>query len=293
MVSRLSRPGWYWLSLVRLIASRPGGMGRALSWLLMYAIARIVAVRRIVRSFARRQPHPVAGCSESMFDTDVVEVVKSLRRDGFDSRLRLPAPLVRGLACLGGRVSTSSPYSGAEVSSSSAVERVAKDSTLLQIAALYLGTVPVYQGSRLWWTRSEALADPRETGAWFHYDLYDYGALVFLFYLTDVDPDSGPHVCVRASHGSRKWTDQLHPRRYRTDEEIVRSYGTERIITICGPAGTAIAEDPFCFHKVMLPTKGARLALQLLYTYNDFPAPSFNGGERSRQNAGSRARDRG
>lgn len=44
---------------------------------------------------------------------------------------------------------------------------------------------PIYQGSRIWWTRPGERADPRETGARFHYDLYDYRALTFLFYLTD------------------------------------------------------------------------------------------------------------
>jgi hypothetical protein len=146
---------------------------------------------------------------------------------------------------------------------------------VLNLAALYLGCSPIYQGSRFWWTRPGEIADPTETGSRFHYDLYDYRAVVFLFYLTDVDQHTGPHVCVRGSHRLRSWSEQIHPRRHRSDDEIIRSYGAARIVTICGPAGMVIAEDPFCFHKVMLPIKGERLAAQLLYTGSDFPVPSF------------------
>ena len=286
MALLLSRPGRYWQGVVRDMASRPGGYSRALGWLAMYTLSRIVVVRRIAGRVSRHDADPVPEVRPSMFDADVGGVVETLRVEGFDARLRLPANILRELASFGEGVSGSAPYSNSERPDPALVEKIAGDPLLLEVAALYLGSPPIYQGSRIWWTRPGERADPRETGARFHYDLYDYTALVFLFYLTDVGPDAGPHVCVRASHRRRKWRDQLHPRRHRSDGQIVRLYGEDRIVTICGPAGTVIAEDPFCFHKVKLPAQRERLALQLLYTGHDVPAPSFNRVTTSRSDAG-------
>jgi hypothetical protein len=269
--------------MLGVILGRRGGAPRAIRWLAMYALARIVLVRRIVRRIEGGVSPPVARPGESVFDTDVEAVAESLRIDGFDATLRLPPEAVAGLACLGDGAATGTPPSWIERPGSAAADRVAEDPALFRVAARYLGTKPTYRGSRVWWTRPDTSADPRETGARFHYDLYDYRAVLFLIYLTDVDADAAPHVCVRASHRLRGWRDQLHPRRHRSDEEIARSYGTERIVAICGPAGTVIAEDPFCFHKVKLPAARPRLAMQILYTGGDFPAPSFSRDERSRR----------
>ena len=241
----------------------------------MYLLARLVGVRRVVRSLAGRRAQPLDPHRSSVFDADVARVADAIRRNGFDATLRLPPAIVQELAELGKGVTSSSPYSVRAPETFPTVEMIATDGKLRELAALYLGGDPVYQGSRLWWTRPDSPGDPRETGARFHYDLYDYRALIFLFYLTDVGPDAGPHVCVRASHRLRTWRDQLHPRRHRSDEDVRRGYGLDRIVTICGPAGTTIAEDPFCFHKARPPTARDRFALQILFTGGDFPAPSF------------------
>jgi len=242
----------------------------------MYALARIVMVRTIARCRPVRRTSALGFRAGSIFDVDADALAASLRADGFDARLRLPATLVGEIVCLGKRVSASTPCA-AQGPPFEVVERIAKDPALERIAALYLGVPAIYRGSRLWWKSSEAPGDPRESGTRFHYDLYDYGSLAFLFYLSDVDASAGPHVCVRASHRFRRWRDQLHPRRHRSDEEVIRSYGRERIITIHGPAGTVIAEDPFCLHKGTPLASRRRLALQLLYTRNAFPAPPFSG----------------
>src|ERR1700737_2062033 len=100
MVSRLSKPSWYWLSLVGVIASGPGGIPRALGWLAMYALGRVVAVRRIARRLGRRRAQAMAPRSPSIFDTDIAALAESLRVNGFDARLRLPPPVVTELAAL-------------------------------------------------------------------------------------------------------------------------------------------------------------------------------------------------
>jgi len=281
-----SRPGQYWRGVFAGLVSQPRGSSRAFGWLAMYALARILVVRRIGRRLARTGPRAVPEGPRSIFDTDAAGIAEALRKDGFDARLRLPPAILPDLASLGEGMPGapgSSPFSKTEGTGLALAETLADDLTLRRIAALYLGGVPVYRGSRVWWIGPGDCADPRETGARFHYDLYDYRALTFLFYLTDVGPETAPHVCVRASHRLRRWKDQIHPRRHRSDERVVRSYGEDSVVTILGPAGTGIAEDPFCFHKVKLPAKGRRLALQLLYTGRDVPAPAFNRVGASRQ----------
>lgn len=258
----------------------------------MYALARVVVVRRIARRLSGRKVLPGRQHEPSIFDADAEQIVAALRKDGFDARLRLPAPIVQELASYRGSGSAESvPYSGDPPACLALVEKIAHDPMLLRIAALYLNAEPVYQGSRIWSTRPGEGGDPLETGARFHFDLYDYRSLTFLFYITDVDTDAAPHVCVRASHRLRRWRDQFHPRRHRSDEWLARLYGEDRLVTICGEAGTGIAEDPFCFHKVRLPARRERRAMQLLYTGGNVPAPSFNRVSASHPVAGPRSRD--
>ena len=267
--------GRYWLVMVASLLRQRGGLRQAIRWLLMYATARVLVVRRAARRVANQPSTTSIEGAQSVDESNVSKTVESLRVDGFDSRLRLPSAICRELVALGEEVTTTAPHSEAAGDSPQAVDRAAASPLIREIAASYLGGTPFYQGSRIWWTRPGAPDDPLQTGARFHYDLYDYRALVFLIYLTDVDRDSAPHICVRGSHKSRGWRNQLHWRRHRSDEEIVRLYGSDRIVTICGETGTVIAEDPFCFHKVKLPATRDRLALQLLFTCNDFPAPPF------------------
>ena len=284
MASRLSGPGRYWLKMTSALTSQPGGFLKAVHWLVMYALARVLVVRRIVRGFASDRSQPLLPMAGSIFETDIAVLADSLHRNGFDASLRLPVRTVEELLALGKEISAATPTAGPEPSSLAPLEKIAQDPTVLNLAALYLGCSPIYQGSRVWWTRPGEIADPTETGSRFHYDLYDYRELVFLLYLTEVDQLSAPHVCVRGSHRLRKWSDQIHPRRHRSDDEILRSYGAARIVTICGPAGTVIVEDPFCFHKVKLPNERKRFAAQLLYTGAEFPVPSFIRAEPTRQN---------
>jgi hypothetical protein len=244
----------------------------------MYVLARIVVVRRLVGWAARAHAPEVRIESQtrSMFDADVPAIVRAVRRDGFDSRLRLPPDFVRELAASGEPFREMVPFSLEMAPLPAAVGRIESDPLLLRLAALYFQSRPVVAGSRIWWTRAGAAdADPLATGSRFHYDLYDYRTLVVLFYLTDVPKDGATHVCVRASHRARRWRDQLHPRRHRSDEIVRRLYGGDRIVEIVGQAGTGIAEDPYCFHNVKLPTSHDRLALQILYTGREVSTPSF------------------
>ncbi|HKD19711.1 MAG TPA: hypothetical protein VKG23_17790 [Thermoanaerobaculia bacterium] len=247
--------------------ARNGGRLRALRWLIMYALGRLVAVRRLAR-FARTRRRPLLVAEPAM--------LSRLRRDGLDWSMSLPAATVGRLVERASELASSCAYPAAGNDRAVALlDEIAARSGFLAVATAYLERPARYAGSRMWWLGADSSAGALSTGAVFHYDLYDYGALVFLCYLTDVGGSGGAHVCVRSSHRRRRLKDQLRLRRHWTDGEVASRYPVERIVTVTGPAGTVIAEDPFCIHKAIAPAEGRRLAVQFLYTASDFPAPSF------------------
>jgi hypothetical protein len=158
------------------------------------------------------------------------------------------------------------------------IQKIADDPTLLEIASQYLETEPIFTGSRLWWIFAvdDPHYNPRQTVSYYHYDLDDYSCVRFFFYLTDVDINSGPHICIRGSHHHKKITHVIFPFKRRTDEEIAAVYGQENIVTICGQAGFGFAEDTICYHKAERPLGKDRLILQIQYAgknygnHNDF-----------------------
>lgn len=155
----------------------------------------------------------------------------------------------------------------------SAIAKLKHDPKLLEIAATYLNSKPICTGIRLWWsfpvnaTLQERMSFAQEL---FHYDPLDYRCLKFFFYLTDVDLDSGPHVCVRGSHKKKKLSHKLSLFIGRSDQDIIDYYKLENIVTLCGEAGFGFAEDPFCFHKGNPPRHKNRLMLQIEFCLNDY-----------------------
>jgi hypothetical protein len=165
-----------------------------------------------------------------------------------------------------------------------AIQTLANDPKLLEIAARYLGAEPVCTGSRLWWNFvvDEAIPyDPNKTITFFHYDLDDYACLRFFFYLTDVGKEGGAHVVVPGSHVKKNLSHILVPVKRRTDQQIFTYYGSENVIRLSGKAGFGFAEDTFCYHKATRPRDKDRLMLQIqfaVYDYgvqNDIIDPSF------------------
>lgn len=163
---------------------------------------------------------------------------------------------------------------------------LAHDPKILEIASRYLGGLPLYTGSRLWWLfakkekeKTLLLSDMtflslrkevRNGSYFFHYDLDDYRCLKFFFYLTEVDVSAGPHMCVQGSHEKKKISHLYSPSRRCPDRVIEEFYNTENILTICGKPGFGFAEDTFCFHKAAVPTVKDRLVLLLQFTLNDY-----------------------
>ncbi|AFY72162.1 hypothetical protein Pse7367_3947 (plasmid) [Thalassoporum mexicanum PCC 7367] len=155
----------------------------------------------------------------------------------------------------------------------SAIRRLGNDRQLVSIAQSYLGAKPIFTGSRLWWNFAiddHTVYDPNYAITFFHYDLDDYACLRFFFYLTAVDEQAGPHVCVRGSHVNKKLAYLLSPVKRRSDDYVQQHYGTENLVSVCGAAGFGFAEDTFCIHKATRPLRGDRLMLQIQFALHDY-----------------------
>ncbi|BAU66903.1 hypothetical protein STA3757_43090 [Stanieria sp. NIES-3757] len=151
------------------------------------------------------------------------------------------------------------------------IQAIINDPKLLKIATDYLQVTPIYMGARLWWSHADAPPyDFKRAGQVFHYDIDDYRALRFFFYLTDVDKSCGPHVIIRGSHTHKKWRDKLATSRFRTDSDLSDFYGKEKFIHLFGKSGFGFAEDPKIFHKGVAPESQDRLILLIRYSMNDF-----------------------
>jgi hypothetical protein len=152
-----------------------------------------------------------------------------------------------------------------------AIRAIAHDPILQYLAASYMGAPPKQIETRLWWSfvGDATSAERVKADQGFHYDLHDYRAIAFFFHLTDVDESSGPHVHVRGSHVHKPMRLLLGDTRQSSDEDMVRHYGAENLVTLCGPAGFGFATDPFGFHKGAPPQRGDRLILRVRFTITD------------------------
>ena len=158
-----------------------------------------------------------------------------------------------------------------------AFQRLKNDPILLEIAQQYLQKPAVYLSSELCWSfpnqsdNSQMIQDAQV----FHYDIDDYGAIKFFFYLTDVDESSGAHICILKSHYNKHLWHQIIGQHCASiaDSELIEAYGAENVLQICGRKGFGFVEDIFCFHKGTTPNQRSRLLLQVEFTTNYYEKP--------------------
>lgn len=271
-------------------------------------MARFPAVRRAVRSSralaqrsaTREYVTARAARPSTLVDPPAVEpFVAALRRDGFAPGLTLSVDTVEAILayahCTPGYADRN-PELGFDVdrreeagtllgkpvllaqhfntrAECPEILELSRDPLLESIAATFLGSLPRLVGSSLWWTFPVDAdeADRDRHAHRFHRDVDDFAFVKFFFYLTDVEPADGGHVCVRGSHLGAPVLgrgERLRLRRY-TDEEIEHAYGQPRIVEITGPAGTGFAENTLCIHKGLTPERRARLLLQFEFALFD------------------------
>jgi hypothetical protein len=274
-----------------------GGLGH----FFMYVLGRFRAVRLAMvglYSLRRNPPLAVANQANYVQEVDVDAAANTIFKDGFVHGLRLRPEVVDELltfssmaTCFGdGKTEFPFNYRDREAAeqqfghtfrlgrynhaflASPVLQALATDKQLVAIARKYLRTTPVLLGARMWWSFAgpAATEDQKKAGQGFHYDIDGYRALTFFFYLTDVGMSRGPHVYIRGSHVKKRLRHLVSMYKGRSDEEITASYGMERQVVSCGPAGSGFAEDIFGFHKGLSPESGDRLIVQLRFGLRDY-----------------------
>lgn len=279
---------------------------------LMRAFARfstlrvvIPTLRALIGSKRRCQKHlgQTMPFEETMFpDTNIDEMVENLNKDGVAFGLKLPEEIVDAIKEYADRsrcYADRNPAAGFRLESRVQAEealgkkilvaqyfnttsgcdeinRLARDPVLNQIARNYLKSTPTFVGSNLWWTFPvNASSEDRSRHAHlFHRDVDDFKFFKFFFYLTDVEPGDGGHVCVIGSQGkppAKHFLDRWNVRRY-SDQEIEQRYSPDQIREITGLAGEGFAEDTWCIHKGQTPVKRPRLLLQIQFALFDYGA---------------------
>lgn len=153
-----------------------------------------------------------------------------------------------------------------DVAGSAEVMSILKDRSIHAVATRYLGYRP-----RLCEAYLEVLfrteSDPSGPGYRpfrYHYDIPGFGFIAFFFYLTAVDERNGAHVMIRRSHNRKPI--RLLLRSGQSAGELVAAYYDRALeLTIKGPKGHGFAEDLYSFHKVLPPTGGDRISLQIRF----------------------------
>lgn len=157
---------------------------------------------------------------------------------------------------------------------------------LITAAGNYLRAPPTISSVTLWWS----YPSDQEPGGMqsFHHDRGDFRSCNLFVYLTDVSEETGPHSFVTGTHDFDllyadvmerfdaysdtfqqfwKWME-VHRK---TDDDVLK-YFEDEIKVFLGPKGTSFLEDTRGLHKATLPTKGPRLAFEIVYT----TLPKFN-----------------
>lgn len=275
-------------------------------WLAMFALGRFLPVRRALWRLAHDGAPP--DLSGSMFGGGTASgAVDTLRAEGLFTGLQLPEPVcetilrfARATPCfanlsrrveflasahgdavrrLGRPVLTGHYFD--RVEACPAVAMIRGDPFLQAVAAGYLGREARVISTRLWWSfpaRSASDADLNlASQEKLHFDLDDWRALKFFFYLTPVGQGGGPHVYVRRTHNRRvarhQWTLVVgHP-----NQDVLDAYGPENKTTVLGGAGHGFAVDPFGFHMGTVVRTAPRLMLEVGFGVSSVLGRRFHG----------------
>ena len=269
---------------------------------MVFVLGRFNSIRKLYSLKSRFSSRPDRVSNKaSLFDrVNSDRVVDTLKQDGIYTDFSLPQSILKDLLR---RVKTENCFAGGHpdmgfnISEKDEVDRVyyrpfyvaryfnissgwseiiqlATDPKILEIADRYIGQPAKYTGASMFWTfpiSGTSYDCDQQKFSYFHYDLDDFASLRFCFYLTDVDEESGPHLCIRGSHLKKSifhvWNFFT---RIQSSEELDKFYGTEKLVTLQGKCGTGFIEDTFCFHKGIPPKTKPRLFLQLHFAANNY-----------------------
>jgi hypothetical protein len=209
---------------------------------------------------------------------EVDQVVNSLNEKGYAHGFDVPAEYVTQIlqyAETTGLLRWWNPHKECD-----AIDHIARNGKIVQIAKRYLGTEPILWLTQLRWSFGDGspkrkrflskhieplLYDP---GA-FHYDILDYKSLTLFIYLTDVDPSSGPHVVIERTHANKSFADLCQI--VLSDAAAQQKFG-DRAKMILGQKGTMLFEETSSYHKAS-NCKTERLMLSIDYVLQRRPPP--------------------
>jgi hypothetical protein len=149
------------------------------------------------------------------------------------------------------------------------VQKLVTDPVFFAIAQSYLGDMPIFDFSAMWWATPSLSGKPsQEAAQFYHFDMDRFKFIKFFVYLTDVGPDNGPHCYVRGSH-NRKPVKLLSDGPL-SDNIIGQFYKQEDILQVTAPKGTIFAADTRGFHKGKPLESGHRLIFQIEFATDLF-----------------------
>ena len=271
---------------------------------IVFILARFTFVRQLYSILNKLRSTPIELSSlNSLFpEVNTTKVVDVLKKDGVYLDFSLPPNILEGILH---QTKTQNCYAGGrtdmgfKISEKSEIDRVYKrpfyvaryfnissswseisqlatDPKLQEIASKYIGQQAIYTGASLFWTFPVQGASEdfdQQQFKYFHYDVDDLAGLRFCFYLSEVDDESGPHLCIRGSHIKKSLLHVLNFfSRIQSEENLSKLYSPEQFATIKGDSGYGFIEDTFCFHRGIAPKSKPRLFLQLhfaAHNYND------------------------
>ena len=149
------------------------------------------------------------------------------------------------------------------------VDRISRNRTLVAVARQYLGAEPILWLTQLRWSFASSdnsvkfHPSPGQYGVHdFHYDAHDFKSLTAFVYLTDVNPDSGPHMIIAGSHKNKTLKDLTH---ISLKDNVAEKIDCTKIRTILGKKGLVFLEDTSSYHKAAVCNKESRLLLSIDY----------------------------
>jgi hypothetical protein len=233
----------------------------------------------------------VASASSSRFvnSSEIDQAVAGIKRDGFYIFSQVVDPEIvsairgysetapcsaRGADTAPGIYPRSSPQVGRydfdeeTALGSPEVQEFVTDPLMALISQKYLGQPVLMDEVALWWTTTKKTEDANINAQLFHQDRDRLSFLKFFIYLTDVEPDTGPHMYIRGSHANIPWSLRGDGRK---SDEAVKAAGLwNEVQEIIAPAGTLMAVDTIGLHKGKTPISADRLALENEYATSLF-----------------------
>ena len=219
-------------------------------------------LQRPVVSYLRKisKNVPIARAGGSLFaGFDSGRCARELSDDGYSMGFSLPVELIDEIRQFHAGANSDNilnPHKECR-----ALDAIAHDPGVVDVARRYFGVEPVLYATRLYYASPRTRAEIEEVYAnerKVHFDVTDFMDLALFIYLTDIDEDTSPHIVVRGTH-KRKTIMDLINQRYTVKTALERF--PDRFRAVIGPAGMAFFEDTSVFHIQGLGTRGRLMAV--------------------------------